>query len=542
VTAAELLGNPSRKRRLFRAYLHRPQELRDTVELGRQILRLKSILFSKPKDQIAAMIGPDLMAEAIAWLKSVESMIEQNGWRYHIAMPYQEQFHTDEYRTRVVWGGNGSGKTRALIWECVCFAMGYNPYKPKIFIPVPCDVVIAGQTAKTMRLYVNEYIFRFLPKSAIKKIHYLRNDIIDFIELTNGSRLILMSYDQGRERFQGFAPFVVGMDEEPPQEIYHEVLARLMRTNGYFMMAMTPLSGLSWVYHEILMNPDEDEQFQDYQWETEQNATLDAAEVERIMSKYPEEIRAARSRGEFVGMTGIIYPWLFNDHAYCTPFEIPHDWQMFRSIDEAQAGVTCCLWFAVDPYSNLWCVREYYQKGKTISEHSKTINLMSAGERYIFDLIDGAALKRTASGDTLKTSYEYWIDGLYGDKTKSQLIPVTEKSLQDGVMTVQEYLKAAQQYITHEPFAHPYVRVFSNLNNFKKEARKYHWKPLGRHATGSFGNTPVQKHCHAMDAFRYALHYGVRYIPQHNLVEVGRWKAGWMPPPGERLNENRPLR
>lgn len=529
-----MLGKPSLKPRSFKSYKHRPQELRDTVDLGTQILRLKAIIFSDTKEELIRQVGEDLWREAVGWLSKVETIIQQNGWRYHVAMPYQEQFHTDRYRQRSIFGGNGSGKTRAMVWEMVCFAMGFNPYKPDLFVPAPCDIVIAGQTAKTMRMYLNDYIFRFLPAKEIKKVHYLRNDMIDFIELHNGRRIILMSYDQGRERFQGFAPFAVGMDEEPPEEIYHEVLARVMRTKGYLVMAMTPLSGLSWTYHEIYLKSREDPETQAYMWDTRDNATLDAEEVARIMEKFPEEIRRARMTGQFVGMTGIIYPWLNDDDAYCTPFEIPAHWQRVRSIDESGAGVTCCLWFAVDEFSNLWLYREYYAKMKTISEHAASIRMMSAGEEYIYDLIDGACLKRQATGTALKTSYEYWTEALYGDNRRSQLVPVTEKSLQDGVMTVQEYLKAAARYRAKEwNYDHPFVRVFKGLNAFKTEARMYHWKPLGRHARGSFGATPVQKNCHAMDAFRYALHYGIRFQQERHTAPVKPWKAGWLEIPGQ---------
>lgn len=537
MTSSQLLGDPSPTRHPSKAHHYRTEELRDTIRLGREILRLKSLLFYKPKDELAAMIGPALMREAMDWLRRVDTLITENGWRFHIAMPYQEKFHMDAYRQRSIFGGNGSGKTRSMVWENICFVMGFNPYKPDLFIPQPCDVVIAGQTSKTMRLYLNDYIYRFLPKKMIKKPHFLRNDMIDFIELVNGSRLILMSYDQGRERFQGFAPFAVGMDEEPPEDIYHEVLARLMRTCGYLTMAMTPLSGLSWTYHDIFLKSREDPESEVYMWDTRDNATLDKEEVERIMNKFPEEIRNARMTGQFLGMTGVIYPWLFKDEAYCYPFEIPPDWQIVRSIDEAAAGVTCCLWIAVDPYSNLWLYRCYYQKGKTISDHAQSIRVLSAGDPdSIYDLIDGACLKRQAGGTQLKTSYQIWIENLYGEKDRPRLIPITEKSLVDGVMTVQEYLKAAARWKEGDrSFTHPMLRVFKGLEPFVNEARMYHWKPLGKNSRGSFGATPVQKNCHAMDALRYACHYGIRYAPKLNApVSSSRWRAGWLDLPGER--------
>jgi len=53
------------------------------------------------------------------------------------------------------------------------------------------------------------------------------------------SSLDLKSYDQKREAFQGTEKQVVWADEEPPADIYGEMLMRTMTCNGLLMVTMT---------------------------------------------------------------------------------------------------------------------------------------------------------------------------------------------------------------------------------------------------------------------------------------------------------------
>jgi len=53
------------------------------------------------------------------------------------------------------------------------------------------------------------------------------------------------SYDQGREAWQGTDRDLGWCDEEPPQDIYTELVLRTMTTGGMVMATFTPLRGLT---------------------------------------------------------------------------------------------------------------------------------------------------------------------------------------------------------------------------------------------------------------------------------------------------------
>jgi phage terminase large subunit-like protein len=57
------------------------------------------------------------------------------------------------------------------------------------------------------------------------------------------SVLGLKSYQQGRRSFQGTEQDLIWPDEEPPLDVYGEMLIRLMTTQGLAMLTFTPLNG-----------------------------------------------------------------------------------------------------------------------------------------------------------------------------------------------------------------------------------------------------------------------------------------------------------
>jgi len=66
------------------------------------------------------------------------------------------------------------------------------------------------------------------------------------------SPLVLKSYEQGFESFQGTEQDVIWLDEEPDLKIYTECLMRTMTNNGMVMLTFTPLKGISEVVLSFL--------------------------------------------------------------------------------------------------------------------------------------------------------------------------------------------------------------------------------------------------------------------------------------------------
>lgn len=71
-------------------------------------------------------------------------------------------------------------------------------------------------------------------------------DTVRIAHVSGGVSLLgLKSYDQGRKKFQGTAKHLCWCDEEPPEDVYDEMMMRLMTTNGLMIATFTPLEGLT---------------------------------------------------------------------------------------------------------------------------------------------------------------------------------------------------------------------------------------------------------------------------------------------------------
>jgi phage terminase large subunit-like protein len=172
-----------------------------------------------------------------------------------------------EHQERAFIAGNRTGKTTAASFEMTCHLAGKYPqwWIGRRFNR-PIVAWAAGEDAKQVRESVQAALFgeigsdgtRMIPADLV--ISKTRRpgvpEAIDsaLIRHVSGgqSRVVLKSYDQRREAFQGAKIDVGWADEEPPVGIYSEFLTRTMATvpgekNGLLVCTFTPLKGLSGV-------------------------------------------------------------------------------------------------------------------------------------------------------------------------------------------------------------------------------------------------------------------------------------------------------
>jgi len=167
---------------------------------------------------------------------------------------------------RAFIAGNRIGKTFAGCYELTCHLIGWYPHwwQGRRFHR-PVTAWAAGEDTKAVRESLQETL---LGRQGALGTGLIPGDMIDNATARGGvpeavdavsvrtaagmSRLVLKTYDQGRESFQASAVDVVLFDEEPPMAIYTEGLTRTLSTvpgerSGIVMCTFTPLKGLSGV-------------------------------------------------------------------------------------------------------------------------------------------------------------------------------------------------------------------------------------------------------------------------------------------------------
>jgi phage terminase large subunit len=89
---------------------------------------------------------------------------------------------------------------------------------------------------------------------------------------------------------------------------------------------------------------------------------------QRLASAKPH-IRQALLYGDWYLTVSSYYADVWSDNLHvCSPFKVPDDWPVFRSMDWGFKSPGCVHWWALDPDSNLYCIRELTFQGKTDAE------------------------------------------------------------------------------------------------------------------------------------------------------------------------------
>lgn len=168
-------------------------------------------------------------------------------------------------RERGFMAANRVGKTIVGAYETALHLTGEYPdwWIGRRF-DGPVDWWAAGDTSETTRDIVQKELLGpigdfgtgMIPQRCIVGEPTKRMGVagaVDTIRVRHASGGVstigLKSYDQGRKKFQGTRKHGIWPDEEPPMDVYSEMLLRTMATGdfegGIIMATFTPLLGLS---------------------------------------------------------------------------------------------------------------------------------------------------------------------------------------------------------------------------------------------------------------------------------------------------------
>jgi phage terminase large subunit-like protein len=176
------------------------------------------------------------------------------------------------------------------------------------------------------------------------------------------SKLSFKSYEQGRRSFEDEAKDFIWCDEEPPMDVYGEMLVRLMSTKGLAFTTFTPLLGMSEVVCSFLEADKEDLRASRYviQAGWKDVPHLDEEEQRMLIATTPPYQIKARSEGEPALGSGAIYP--IGDADIVVPDRaIPEEWPRAYGMDVGW-NRTAVVWGASDPGSGMiYLYSEHYQ-------------------------------------------------------------------------------------------------------------------------------------------------------------------------------------
>lgn len=405
----------------------------------------------------------------------------------------QMQFHQCPKRNRWIFGGNRSGKTECGAVEALWMLRGNHPFREN-----NNDVCgwIVSLTKQVQRDVAQRKFLHYLNPSHMVRIvmesgsaDFPENGVIDFIEIQNvlggTSRVGFKSCDQGREKFQGTKLDFVWFDEEPPHDIYRECRMRVLDKCGDLFGTMTPLKGLTWVYNEIYLNQQSDDEVWSLQMEWADNPFLSLKEIQKLSATMSSGELESRRYGRFTGGGGLVYGEFDETVHVIDPFTVPKEWYDTISIDPGLNNPLSAHWYAIDFDGNVYVIAEHCEAGKMCAHHAQRIreicdrlgwHRVLGG--YIEAFIDSAANQRTMASE--KSVAELFYDNGILVNTK------VNKALFAGINRVKAFLKDGN--------GNAKLFIFRTCVNLIRELKGYFW---GSH------DAPVKKDDHALDELRY---------------------------------------
>lgn len=229
-----------------------------------------------------------------------------------------EALHHPAMHRWLLWG-NQSGKTSFGAIDLVLSALGRHPLQAAGLEPMP--PFHSWASALSWELWENMLLpelLTWIPKSRIldappARQKSLKRDLIILADNGAESRITGKSAEQGAQQYQSARVNKIWLDEEHPEAIWDEMQPRLLRFGGRTIATMTPLLGLTWVFHRVYEPVKTGAIPHERHWYSHagiaDNPSITEAALEELRSELqhnPSQL-AAREHGYFVRPIGAVY-------------------------------------------------------------------------------------------------------------------------------------------------------------------------------------------------------------------------------------------
>lgn len=271
--------------------------------------------------------------------------------------PKQREFiaETGKKREMLLRAANRTGKTEIGAYISAMHLTGEYPkwWNGRRF-PYPTTGWAAGETTAVVRDIQQGKLFGppgntelfgtgMVPRDAIVDFSMARGiaDAFDTVQVRHKpsggiSTVTFKSYDMGRRKFQAAALDWGWADEEPPEDIYAEYLARMAPTTekpqgGHLYATFTPLLGRTAIVVRYADEPTEDRGMVTMELEDAKHITPE--ERAKIIDGYLPHERDARSRGIPLLGSGKIFLVPYEDLEEEPLLHVPAYWRKLWGID-----------------------------------------------------------------------------------------------------------------------------------------------------------------------------------------------------------------
>lgn len=419
----------------------------------------------------------------LATLKAADASRRYRSFELFKPYPKQQEFFAlgKTKRERLLIAGNQLGKSQAGAYEMALHLTGQYPKNwagRKFDHPVKAWAI--GETSLVTRDVsqkklcgepgvIEDFGTGMIPLKSFEAQPTMSRGVTDAIDTifviheTNGvqdgvSICRFKSYEQGRQKMQGDTIDLAWCDEEPPLDIYTEVLTRTNATGGMVYITFTPLKGRSDVVLRFLdeANPD-----RGYVTMTIYDVKhISPEEREKIIASYPIHERDARIRGVPMLGSGRIFPYSDESIMEAPLDYLPPHWGKLWGIDFGIDHPFAAVLAAWDRDNDVLHIMHTIRVSDQLPlQHASAMKKAAAGVPVSWPH-DG---DNRDKGTGMPLSRQYKAQGLVMLPSHAQFVDGSN-STEAGVLEMQERMVTGR------------LKVASHLSDWLQEFRMYHRK------------------------------------------------------------------
>lgn len=448
------------------------------LQAGLLMAGMSSDLIARVQAALPTMTVEEKM-QVLDLLQASDLALRRNRLALYKPYPKQLDFHAagarEGIRERLFMAGNQLGKTVAGAAELAMHLTGrYPPGWRGLRFPYATRWLAGSESAELTRKGVQTLLLGppklrelwgtgMIPYDALRSTAPRSGvpDAVSSITVRHAcgddSVLELLSYDQGRTKWQADTVNGVWFDEEPPLDLYSEGLTRTQAVGGVVFVTFTPLLGMSDVVKRFLIDKAGGTSVTNMTIEDALHYTPEQRAA--IIASYPEHERESRARGVPMAGSGRVFP-IAESGVRVEPFPIPPHWPRLVALDFGWGHPAAAVWMAWDRDTDTLYVYDCWRAKET--------------------MVPMQAMIIRARGDWIPVAWPH--DGLQHDKGSG--IQLASQYKAAGVAMLTDHAKFPDGSIGFEAgisemmtrFQTRTLRVFATCTEWFEEFRMYHRK------------------------------------------------------------------
>ena len=291
-----------------------------------------------------------------------------------------------------------------------------------------------------------------------------------FVKRNNGtelSEIILLGFEDGYQKFMGKRIDYGWGDEEPPMDVWAQMVRGTIATDGKLALTYTPEKGMTQLVYRLMHECPDNYALLNATWEDAPHITKERRE-ELLAEMMPFE-REMRSEGKPLVGDSMVFP-ISDDQISCDPFPIPDHYNQIIGIDFGGDHPFAAVNIAYDPQTKIGYINKAVkQRRLLISEESSILRKQFNGKVIPIAWPHDGNKQDKQSGKPIADFYREEELNLL-DKCFSNP-PEPGKEENTGGQGTEAGLKKM-----FWDFSEGRLKVFSNLDEFFKEKGAYHRK------------------------------------------------------------------